>query len=174
MVHDLFPLALRGVERRSHHLLAVNVVACDVEEFPCRTWHATLEPVDEGGVRRPVLKCRYGVVIGRARELGVVLGEVSYVLVKTLPRLLLAVAQLPLLARAHVRALKVADENPTQISPVLDLVARQMLEPRACGVVEVKWQVFDHEEIVGRPTSEAREPVVLKPQTRVGVPVVSW
>jgi hypothetical protein len=42
-----------------------------------------------------------------------VLGEVSYVLVEALPRLLLAVAQLPLLAGAHVGALEVADEDPT-------------------------------------------------------------
>jgi hypothetical protein len=123
----LFPLALRGVEHRSHRLLAVNVVACDVEEFSCRTRHATPEPVDEGGVRHPVVKRRDGVVISRAKELGAALGEASYVLVKTLPRLLLAVAQLPLLAGAHVRALKVSDEDPTKISPVLDLVARQML-----------------------------------------------
>jgi hypothetical protein len=33
MVRDLFPLALWGVEHHSHHLLAVSVVARDVEEF---------------------------------------------------------------------------------------------------------------------------------------------
>jgi hypothetical protein len=48
-----------------------------------------------------------------------------------------------------------------------------MLEPRACGVTEVKWQVLDHEEIVGCPTGVARELVVLEPYTRVGVPVIS-
>jgi hypothetical protein len=47
-----------------------------------------------------------------AGELGAALGEVSYVLAKTLPGLLLAVAQLPLLARVRVRALKVANEDP--------------------------------------------------------------
>jgi hypothetical protein len=36
-----------------------------------------------------------------------------YVLAETLPQLLLAIAQLPLLAGAHVGALKVTDEDPT-------------------------------------------------------------
>jgi hypothetical protein len=93
--------------------------------------------------------------------------KASYVLAKALPGLLLAVAQLPLLAGAHVRALEVADENPTQVHPVLDLVARQVLEPRACGVIELEQQILDHEEIVGRPTGMAREPVVLEPHTGV-------
>jgi hypothetical protein len=113
MVHDLFPLALRGVERRDHHLLAVSMVARNVEELTGHTRHSMPEPVDEGGARRPILKRRDGVVIGRAGELGAALGEVSYVLAKTLPRLLLAITQLPLLGGAHVRALEVADEDPT-------------------------------------------------------------
>jgi hypothetical protein len=92
---------------------------------------------------------------------------------KVLPRLLFAVAQLPLLARAHVRAFEVADKNTMQVRPVLDLVARQMLEPRACGVAEVERQILDHEEIVSHPTGVAHEPVVLEPHTGVGVPVVS-
>jgi hypothetical protein len=136
MVHDLFPLALRGVECHSHRLLAVSMVACDVEEFPCRMWHATPKPMDERGARCHVLKRRDGIIIGHARELGAALGEVSYVLAKTLPLLLLAVAQIQLLARAHVRALEVANEDPTQISPVLDLVVWQVLETRVCGVTE--------------------------------------
>jgi hypothetical protein len=32
------------------------VVACNVKEFTRRTWHATPEPMDEGGTRRPILK----------------------------------------------------------------------------------------------------------------------
>jgi hypothetical protein len=43
-----------------------------------------------------------------------------------------------------------------------------------CGVAEVERQVLDHEEIIGRPTGVAREPVVLELDTRVGVPVVPW
>jgi hypothetical protein len=66
----------------------------------------------EGGTR-PVLEHRDGVIVGRARKLSAALGEASYVLAKTLPGLLFAVAQLPLLAGTHVRALEVADEDPT-------------------------------------------------------------
>jgi hypothetical protein len=89
------------------------VVARDVEELTGHAWHATPESVHEGGARRPNLKHQDGVVVGRAGELGAALGEASYVLAETLPRLLLAVAQLPLLAGAHVRALEVVDEDPT-------------------------------------------------------------
>jgi hypothetical protein len=67
-----------------------------------------------------------------------VLGEAMYVLTKTLPRLLLAVAQLPLLTWAHLGSLKVADEDSTQVSPVVNLVPRQVLEPRARGSAEVE------------------------------------
>jgi hypothetical protein len=125
--------------------------------------------MDEGGARRTVLKRRDGTVVCCAGELGARLGEASYVLAKTLPRLLLAVTQLPLLSGAHVRALEVADEDPTQVGLVVDLVARQVLEPRACRVAKVERQILDHEEIVGRSTSVARELVVLKPYTGVGV-----
>jgi hypothetical protein len=63
----------------------------------------------------------------------------------------------------HVRALEVANENPPQVGPVLDLVAGQVLEPRARGVAEVERQILDHKEIIGRSSGIARESVVLKP-----------
>jgi hypothetical protein len=144
-----------------------------IEELTGRTRHTTPEPVDEGGPCCAILKCQDGIVVRRAGELGAALGEAPYVLAKTLPQLLLAVTQLPLLAGVHVRALEVADEDPTQVGPVVDLVVWQVLEPCICIVAEVERQVLDHEEIVGRPTGVAREPVVLEPYTGVGVPIVS-
>jgi hypothetical protein len=69
--------------------------------------------VDEGRARRAVLEHRDSVVVGRIRDLGAAHGKALYVLVKALPRLLLAVAQLALLVGAHVGALEVADEDPT-------------------------------------------------------------
>jgi hypothetical protein len=113
MVHDLFPLALRGIERCGHRLLSVGVITHDVEEFAHRARHAAPETMDEGGTRHPILERRDGVVVGHAGKLGAVLGEAPYVFAKTLPGLLFAVAQLPLLAGTHVRALEVADEDPT-------------------------------------------------------------
>jgi hypothetical protein len=89
------------------------VVAHDVEELAGRARHAASESVDEGCARRAVLERRDGVVVDRTSELGAALGEASYVLTETLPRLLLAVTWLPLLAGAHVSALEVPDEDPT-------------------------------------------------------------
>jgi hypothetical protein len=87
------------------------VVARDVEEFASRARHAMPESVDEGCACRAVLERRDGVIVSRAGELGVALGEASYVFAETFPQLLLVVAQLPFLAGAHVSALKVADED---------------------------------------------------------------
>jgi hypothetical protein len=100
------------------------VVARDVEELASRVRHAAPESVDEGRARHAVLEHRDGVVVGRTGELGAALGEVPYVLAETSPRLLLAIAQLPLLAEARVGALKVADKDPTQVGPIVDLVPR--------------------------------------------------
>jgi hypothetical protein len=114
MVHDLLPLALRGVERHSNRLFAVSMVACDVEELVGRAWYATPELMEKGGACCPILKCRDGIVVGHAGELGAALREASYVPAETLPRLLLAVVQLSLLAKARVCALEVADDDSTQ------------------------------------------------------------
>jgi hypothetical protein len=155
MVHNLLPLALRGVHCCGNRLLAVSVVARDVEELTGRAWHATPESVDEGRSRRAVLKRRDGIVVGRAGELGAVLGEAPYVLTETLLRLLLAVAQLSLLAGAQVGALEIADEDSTQVSLVVDLVPWQVLEQCAWRVTEVERQVLDKEKVVSRSTSVA-------------------
>jgi hypothetical protein len=40
MVHDLLPLALRGVECHRDRLLTICMVSCDVEELPSGTGHA--------------------------------------------------------------------------------------------------------------------------------------
>jgi hypothetical protein len=80
MVHDLLPFALRGVERHGHRLLSINMVARNVEEFTSHTRHASPELADEGSARCSVLKCRDGVVVSHAGELGAALGEASYVL----------------------------------------------------------------------------------------------
>jgi hypothetical protein len=90
---------LKGVEHHGDRFLAIGMVARDVKELAGRARHAALELVDDGCARCAVLEHRDGVVVGRTGELGAVLGEASYVLAETLPRLLLAVAQLPLLAR---------------------------------------------------------------------------
>jgi hypothetical protein len=87
-------------------------------------------------------------------------------------RLVLAVAQLPLLTGARVHTLEVPDEDTAKVSPVVDLVAWQVLEPRPCRVTEVERQVLYDEEIICRFTRVARESIVFEPHARVGVPVV--
>jgi hypothetical protein len=42
VVHNLLPLSLRGVERRSNRFLTVGVVAHDVEELAGRASERTL------------------------------------------------------------------------------------------------------------------------------------
>jgi hypothetical protein len=64
--------------------------------------HAASESMDEERARRAVLENRDGVVVGRTGELAAALAQALYVLAETFPRLLLAVAQLPLLAGEHV------------------------------------------------------------------------
>jgi hypothetical protein len=67
--------------------------------------------VDEGGAGRVVLERRDGVIVGHTGKLSATLGEASDVLAQAFSRLLLAVAQLQLLAGARVRALEVPNKD---------------------------------------------------------------
>jgi hypothetical protein len=109
----LLPLALRGVDHRGDRFLAIGMIPRDVGEHASRTGHAVPELVGEERARRAILERRYGIVVGRTGELGAALGEASDVLVQALPRLLLAVAQLQLLAEAGVCALEIPDQDST-------------------------------------------------------------
>jgi hypothetical protein len=80
MVHDLLPLALRGVECHCDRLLTVCMVTRNVEELPCSTGCAAPKSMYEGGAGRVVLERQDGVVVGCAGKLGVALGEASDVL----------------------------------------------------------------------------------------------
>jgi hypothetical protein len=68
--------------------------------------------------------------------------------------------------------LEVANEDPAQVGPVVDLATGKVLEPCPRGVTEVERQVLDGEEVICRSLRVARKSVVLEPHTRVGVPVV--
>jgi hypothetical protein len=74
------------------------------------------------------------------------------------PRLLLAVAQLPLLVGAHVGALKVTDKDLMWVGPVIDLVPRQVHKPCRRRVTEVERQVlYDKEVSVAPPAWQASQ-----------------
>jgi hypothetical protein len=75
MVHDLFPLARRGVESHRDRLLAICMVACDVEELPSSSGRAALESMDAGGAGRAVLERRDDVFVHCIGKLGAALGE---------------------------------------------------------------------------------------------------
>jgi hypothetical protein len=49
-----------------------------------------------------------------------------------------------------------------------------VLKPCPCGVAEVERQILDDEKINHRSCGLASEPIVLKPYTGVGVPVIPW
>jgi hypothetical protein len=110
---DLLPLALRGVEGRRDRFLTVCVVGRDVEDFSSSSGSPPPYMVDEGGAGGIILKRRDGVIVCGTGELGDALGEEPDVVVQALTRLLFAVAQLPVLVGAGVRALDVADEGST-------------------------------------------------------------
>jgi hypothetical protein len=78
------------------------------------------------------------VIVRCTGELGAVLGETPNVVVQTFSRLLLAVAQFPLLAGSGVRALEVANKSLAQLCPVVDPAMGKVLEPRPRGVAKVE------------------------------------
>jgi hypothetical protein len=94
--------------------------------------------VDEGGAGGTVLKCQDGVIVRGTMELNATLGEAPDVVVQAFAQLVLAVAQLPLLARAGVRALEVADKGSAQVCPFFDLSTEQVLKPGPREVTKVE------------------------------------
>lgn len=71
-----------------------------------------------------------------------------------------------------VHALEITNESLLEVSPVVDDVARQVLEPCPCPLYEVNGQELDDQGIVLGSFHMAGEAVVFQPNTRVGHPVV--
>ena len=46
--------------------------------------------------------------------------------------------------------MEIAHEDVDQVGLVVDLIRRQVLEPRSCGVSEVKGEVADDDRVVRR------------------------
>ena len=90
----------------------------------------------------------FGVL--HAGELGPLLGETLDVVPQRLIGLLTAPSEIPGVPRAHVRALEVAHEDVDQVGPVVDLIRRQVLEPRSCGVSKMKRKVADDDHVLRR------------------------
>jgi len=75
-------------------------------------------------------------VVGDVRELGVLLREATSILSERFSRFLLALAEVPWVAKADVSPLEVPFKHADQVGPVVDLVGRELLEPPASGVGE--------------------------------------
>jgi hypothetical protein len=85
-----------------------------------------------------------------------VLGEAPYEVPEQLARILVTCAQVPGVPRAHVRALEVPYQGADQVVPIVDLIGRQVLEPRPRRVGEVQRQVADDDLVGGGPAQLAR------------------
>ena len=88
--------------------------------------------------------------VGDAGELGALLGEASHVVTQGLTGLLATPLEVSGVPKAHVGALEIAHEDLDQVGPVVDLVRRQVLEPRSCGVSKVKRKVADDDRVLRR------------------------
>ena len=88
--------------------------------------------------------------VGDAGELGALLGEAPHVVTQGLIGLLPTPFEVPGVPKVHVRALKIAHEDMDQVGPVVDLIRRQVLEPRSCGVSKMKRKVAEDDRVFRR------------------------
>ena len=87
-------------------------------------------------------------MVGDVRELCALICEASSIISEGFSRFLLALAEVPRIAGADVGPLEVSLEHPDQVSPVMDLVGREFLEPPVSSVGEEKWKLLDDGLIV--------------------------
>jgi hypothetical protein len=81
--------------------------------------------MDQGLAVRPAEECTDDIGVDDARQQVALLGATPDVVVQGLTELLLAALEVPRVARAHVRALKVADEDLAEVCPTADGVSGQ-------------------------------------------------
>ena len=73
----------------------------------------------------------------------------------------------------YIRSLEVSFKHPDQISPVMDLVDRELLEPPTSSVGEEERQLVDDSSIVPSSTSQlACQPEICQPQFWLGFTIV--
>jgi len=75
-------------------------------------------------------------MVGDVWELGTLLQEATSIFKERFSRFLLAFPEIPRVAGADVSPLEISFEHSDQVSPVVDLVGRKLLEPPASGVRE--------------------------------------
>jgi hypothetical protein len=90
-------------------------------------------------------------------------GETANVFSETFSGLLPAVHEVPLVARAHVSAMEVANDDIDKVSPALDATKPQVLQPCPGRVSQVQGEIADDEVIIICATALVGKPVVLEP-----------
>ena len=93
-------------------------------------------------------------MVGDVWELHALFGETSSVLSEKFYRFLLALAEVPRIARTDVGPLEVSLKHPDQISPIVDMVSWQLLEPPTSSVREEKWKLSDEGSIIPSSASQ--------------------
>ena len=80
------------------------------------------------------------------------LGEASDEVSERLVRFLATALKVPGVSRAHVCALEIPDEDPNQVTPVVDLRGRKVLEPGSHRVRQEQGEIADDEQVIVRAT----------------------
>ena len=105
-------------------LLAGGMIGGDLQELVRGARLLAPQFVDQGLAVRPAEERTNDVGIDDALQRAALLGEASDVVAQRLAAFLLAVLKVPRIARAYVRALKVADEHFSEICPATNGVTR--------------------------------------------------
>ena len=138
------------VKNGTNRLLASGIVGGSVEQFVGVSGTASRKLVHQVPARRAFKEGVDDLDVGDARELGALLGEASHIVAQGLIGLLATPFEVPGVPRAHVCAMEVAHEDLDQVGPVVDIIRRQVLEPRSCGVSKVKRKVADDDRVLRR------------------------
>ena len=143
-------LAWLVIEDGTNRFLAGGEVGGSVEQLIGVDGSAYRELMHQVPTGRTLEESVDDLDVGDAGELGALLGEASHVITQGLAGLLGTPFEVPGVPRAHVRALEIAHEDMDQVGPVVDLIRKQVLEPRSCGVRKMKRKVADDDRILRR------------------------
>jgi hypothetical protein len=99
-------------------------------------------------------------------------GETPNVIPEGFALLLPATLQILRVARPHVCAIKVADEDLLDILPGVNRVSGQVIKPGPSHVDQLNGEELDDEEAIIRPTSLACEAIVLQEDAEICFAVI--
>jgi hypothetical protein len=100
-------------------------------------------------------------------------GETPNVILEGFTLLLPATLQILRIARPHVCAIKVADEDLLDILPGVDRVSGHVIKPGPIHVDQLNGEELVDEEVIIPPTSLACEAIVLQEDAEIFLPSLS-